>query len=416
MRIDLLVAGGGAAGLMAAYMAAKSGCSVLLLEPGGRMGRKLLITGKGRCNVTNDCSEDEFLRNVPTNPKFLYSSIRGFSPSDAIAFFQELGVPLKTERGKRVFPVSDCASDIVDSLTSACLAAGVCFEQARVTAVLTEAAHVSGVRCEDSAGVEVEYRADAVLLATGGASYPNTGSTGDGYALARACGHMVTEIRPSLVPLVSQDECCADMQGLSLRNVELSLRDTEKAKPVFRELGEMLFTHYGMSGPLVLSASAHIRPFVAGRWSVELDLKPGLSQDQLDERLLRDFSEYSNRDFCNSLEKLLPRKLIPIVIQRSEIPPFTKVHDLTREQRKILVSLLKRFVIGVDGFRPVDEAIITSGGVSVKEVDPKTMESKLVPGLYFAGELLDLDAYTGGFNLQIAWSTAVAAARAVAAG
>lgn len=413
---DVIVAGGGAAGLMAACQAARQGAEVLLLERNEKAGRKLGITGKGRCNVTNHCAADEVLRHVPTNPKFLYSCLRGFDPAAVMAFFEELGVPLKTERGNRVFPVSDRAQDVVGALAAACRHAGVRRETERVTALLREGNRVCGVRCESGR----EERAGAVILATGGYSYPMTGSDGDGYRLAAECGHTLTEIRPSLVPLVSRDECCADLQGLSLRNVELSLwdaRNTGKGrtpKPVFRELGEMLFTHYGMSGPLVLSASAHIRPFAPERWRVELDLKPGLAPEQLDARLLRDFGEFSNRDFCNSLEKLLPRKMIPVVVLRSGIPPFTKVHDVTREQRQRLVGLLKHFSVTVDGFRPIEEAIITSGGVCVQEVDPKTMASRICEGLYFAGEILDVDGYTGGFNLQIAWSTGTAAGRAAA--
>lgn len=406
---DVLIAGGGAAGLLAALTAARNGASVLLMERNERPGRKLLITGKGRCNLTNDCTIEEFMQNIPTNPKFLFSSLHAFSPQDTKDLLESLGVPLKTERGKRVFPVSDHASDIVEALTRGCQEAGVVIRQGRVEGILVDGGRAVGVL---SGGKSIP--ALAVILATGGKSYPLTGSDGDGYRLAAECGHHITEIRPSLVPLVSKDESCADMQGLSLRNVELTLWDKAKNKAVFRELGEMLFTHYGMSGPLVLSASAHIRPFEEGRWEVSVDLKPGLDEKQLDARLLRDFSEFINRDFANSLEKLLPRKLIPIVVQRSGIPPLGKVNGITREQRQSLVSLLKGIRFSVDGFRPIEEAIVTSGGVDVNEVSPKTMESKLLPGLYFAGELLDVDGYTGGFNLQIAFSTGFAAGQAAA--
>lgn len=407
MGYDLIVVGGGAAGLFAAARAGERGAATLLLEQNDRLGRKLRITGKGRCNLTNDCSNEEFLQNVPTNPKFLHSAICAFSTADAKACFEALGVPLKTERGNRVFPVSDRASDVADALAAAAKRAGVHLETGRATEILRRDDRAVGIRCGDGR----EYYGTRILLATGGLSYPQTGSDGSGYRMAAACGHTIREPGPSLAPLVSSDEACADLQGLSLRNVTLSLCDAKAKRPAFRELGELLFTNYGMSGPLVLSASAHIRPFEPGRWSVRLDLKPGLSEEQLDDRVLRDFAEFSNRAFANSLEKLLPRKLIPVVVMRSGLPPLQKVREVTRAQRRSLVSLLKSFSIPVDGFRPVEEAIVTTGGVSVREVDPRTMESKLLPGLYFAGELLDVDGYTGGFNLQIAWSTAELAAQ-----
>lgn len=408
---DVLVVGGGAAGLLAALAAARNGASVLLLEPNSLLGRKIRITGKGRCNLTNDCGVDEFLQHIPTNPKFLYSALNAFSPQDTKELLESLGVPLKTERGRRVFPVSDRACDIADALADGCRAAGAAVRRGRASAVLQKEGRAAGVLCD---GEEIPAR--AVILATGGKSYPLTGSDGNGYRLAAGCGHRITEIRPSLVPLSSRDESCADMQGLSLRNVELTLWDKSRQKAVFRELGEMLFTHYGMSGPLVLSASAHIRPFEEGRWEVSVDLKPGLDEKQLDARILRDFGEFINRDFANSLEKLLPRKLIPVAALRSGIPPLTKVNAVTREERRSLAALLKGMRFSVDGFRPIEEAIVTAGGVDVNEVSPKTMESKLLPGLYFAGELLDVDGYTGGFNLQIAFSTGFAAGQSAAWG
>ncbi len=402
---EVIVVGGGAAGMMAAETAALAGAKTLLLERNERLGRKLLITGKGRCNVTNDCTEEEFFRNVPTNPKFLFSAISRFSPQDCRAYFESRGVRLKTERGGRVFPVSDQAQEIAAAQEEACRRAGVRIETGRVNCLRMERGRIAGVSCEDGR----EFAAPCVILATGGKSYPRTGSSGDGYALAASAGHTVTELKPSLVPLVSEDEGCAAMQGLSLRNVELRLWDARKKKPLFSELGELLFTHYGMSGPLVLSASSHIRRFEPGRFSVALDLKPGLDEAQLDARLLRDFGKFANRDFANSLEELLPRKMIPVVVQRSGIPPLGKVHSITKEQRRELVRLLKGLRFSVDGFRPIEEAIVTSGGVKVSEVDPGTMQSKRTPGLYFAGELLDVDGYTGGFNLQIAYATGYAA-------
>ena len=395
----VLVVGGGAAGMMAAGTAALRGKEVTLLERNERVGRKIRITGKGRCNVTNQCGCEEFLANVPTNPKFLYGALRRFAPEDAIAFFQELGVPLKTERGNRVFPVSDCAADVAAALEEFCRSAGVQFRQARIERLECAGGGVSALIDSDGR----RWEGDRVVLATGGLSYPRTGSTGDGYRLAQSAGHTITPLRPSLVPLVSSDPACGELQGLSLRNVEVSLLDRGKA--VYRELGEMLFTHFGLSGPLILSASAHIPQMEPDRWRIRIDLKPGLDDRQLDSRIRRDFEEFANRDFRNSLEKLLPRKLIPLIVERSGIPPFAKVNQITREQRQGLCGLLKGLEFPVDAFRPIEEAIITSGGVSTKEVNPSTMESKLVKGLFFAGELLDVDGYTGGFNLQIAFST-----------
>ncbi len=398
--------GGGAAGLMAALAAAEEGAEVLVLEGQERPARKLRITGKGRCNVTNDCAPEDVLKNVTRNARFLNSAIRAFPPAETMAFFEGLGVPLKTERGNRVFPVSDKAGDVADALVSAVEQRGRIL-RLRAGEILTEGGAVAGARGGDTA---VECR--SLILCTGGLSYPKTGSTGDGYAMARALGHSVTAPTPSLVPLTSPDGDCAAMQGLSLRNVTLTLREAG-GKKVWSELGEMQFAHFGLTGPLVLSASAHME--AGKRYLAEIDLKPGLTEEKLDGRLLRMFAENRNRDFRNSLDDLLPRSLIPVIVRRSGIPPETKVHDITRHQRLGLLALLKRFPVEIDGLRPIEEAVITRGGVNVKEVDPKTMASRLVPGLFFAGEILDLDAYTGGFNLQIAWSTGRAAGKAAAA-
>ena len=402
---DVIVVGGGAAGMMAAATAAEYGKRVILVEKNDRFGRKILITGKGRCNVTNDCDMDTFFQNIPTNPKFLYSAYHAFDTQDTKQWFESRGVALKTERGNRVFPVSDHASEIAATMEKACREAGVSMKKGEVLKILTQDGAVCGVMLSD----QTTLQAPAVIVATGGASYPLTGSTGDGYRFAKEAGHTVVPIRPSLVPLVSEDEDCRDLQGLSLKNVTLSLVDNQTGKTLFSELGEMLFTHYGMSGPLVLSASSHLKTIEPGRYSVVIDLKPGLDEKQLDARILRDFAEFSNRDFINSLSKLLPKKMIPVIVYRCRIPAFLKVNSITKEQRHTLVSQIKRFVVPVDGFRPVEEAIITSGGVNCAEVNPRTMESKRVKGLYFAGEVLDVDGYTGGFNLQIAFCTGHAA-------
>lgn len=401
MKYDVIVIGGGAAGMMSAYFAASKGKSVLIIDKNKLLGRKIRITGKGRCNVTNDCENAEFLRNIPTNSKFLYSAINQFSTLGTKKFFVDNGVELKTERGNRVFPVSDKAADIANALADACKNLGVKNIIDRVTNITTKDSKVTGVICKNN----VAYESNSVIIATGGMSYPLTGSNGDGYELAKKLSHTITKIKPSLVSIISKDEACADMQGLSLKNVEVSLHDNQNKKPIYKELGEMIFTHFGMSGPLILSASSHIKKLEPNRFTISIDLKPGLSEAQLDARVLRDFKQYQNKDFLNSLDKLLPKKLIPIVIMRSKIPPFTKVNSITKEQRKTLCSLIKSFMISVDEFSSIDESIVTSGGVDIKEINPKTMESKLVNGLYFAGEVIDVDGYTGGFNLQIAFST-----------
>lgn len=406
--VDLIVIGGGAAGCMAALTAAKQGASVMLLERNPKLGRKLYITGKGRCNVTNDSAADEVLKNIPHNGRFLTSAITRFPPASVKAFFEELGVPLKTERGSRVFPQSDKSADIIDALLMALRRARVDIVEDRVEAILTERGAVSGVKGEH--GV---YRCKAIVLATGGVSYPLTGSTGDGYRMAAAQGHTIVMPKSSLVPLVAEGDICKKMQGLSLRNVTIKVKNG-KGKVIFTELGEMLFTHFGLSGPLILSASAHMREFDTERYTVIIDLKPALEEKALDARLLRDFGENPNRDFHNVLEGLVPRLMAPVLEELTGIPGYTKVNTVTKEQRRRLLEALKGLKIDIKGPRPVEEAIITSGGVNVKEINPNSMESRLLPGLYLAGELLDADAYTGGFNLQIAWSTGHAAGEAAA--
>ncbi len=406
MRV--IVIGGGAAGCMAAGAAARQGHQVTIVERNPRPARKVMITGKGRCNVTNNCDIDTFIRHVPENGRFLYSALNAFTPQDTMALFEEMGVPLKTERGNRVFPVSDKAVDIVDGLTKYAKSAGARIIQGRVTELVIADGVCGGVKLEDGAVLE----ADRVIVATGGKSYPVTGSTGDGYALAQQAGHTVTPTRPSLVALNSPDLFCLDMQGLSLKNCGLQVRDNEKNKIIFTDLGEMLFTHFGVSGPMVLSASAHMRQMAAGRYTLIIDWKPGLTPEQLDARILRDFAERCNMDISNALGKLLPRLLIPVMLDLCDIKPMKKCNAVTREERQRLVAGIKAMPVGISGFRPIEEAIVTSGGVSVKEINSKTMESKLVSGLYFAGEVLDVDAYTGGFNLQIAFSTGMAAGNA----
>jgi len=409
LKADIIVIGGGAAGMMAALTAAEHGAEVLLLERNQKVGRKLYITGKGRCNLTNDCSVEEVLANTPRNSRFLTSAVTRFPPAEVKKRFEALGVPLKTERGNRVFPQSDRAADVIDALFMALRRGGVDLAEERAVEVLSKAGRVTGVRTERAA-----HSCKAVILATGGISYPLTGSSGDGYAMAARLGHTVIDPKPSLVPLTAEGGDCARMQGLSLRNVAVRVKN-QKGKVLFHEQGELLFTHFGLSGPLILSASAHMRDFEQEHYTVWIDLKPALDEKTLDARLLRDFGENSNREFHNALDGLLPRLIIPVLVERSGIPPEQKVHSITKEQRRRLLELLKGFPVEIAGPRPISEAIITSGGVKVGEVDPKTMESKRVSGLYFAGEILDVDAYTGGFNLQIAWSTGHAAGEAAAA-
>ncbi len=406
---SVLVVGGGAAGMMAAIHAARMGAAVTVLERNERPCRKLGITGKGRCNVTNHCTRDEFFANITGDPRFLFSAWSRFDSAATEAFFEELGVPLKVERGNRVFPVSDKARDIVDALVKGARREGVRIVNERAVRLLVEQGRVVGVVTEKGS-----YPAAAVILATGGASYPLTGSTGDGYRFAADVGHTIVSPTPSLVPLVEDGRFCASVQGLSLRNVRLTARDTHNGKCVFEEMGELLFTHFGLTGPLVLSASAHLVPMEAGRYELSIDLKPALDEKTLDARLLSDFAKYANRDFLNGLCDLLPQKLIEPLVARSGIYPRKKMHDITKEERHRLLALLKGLPVRIKGTRPIAEAIITKGGVALSEVAPHTMASKKVQGLYFAGELLDLDAYTGGFNLQIAFSTAVLAGESAA--
>ncbi|MBQ7391646.1 MAG: NAD(P)/FAD-dependent oxidoreductase [Clostridia bacterium] len=405
------VIGAGAAGMMAAITAAEAGASVTLFERNDRVGKKLRITGKGRCNVTNNCDNSEFLSNVPTNPRFLYASLSRFSTADTVAFFESAGVPLKTERGKRVFPISDRAADIVSAMERRCREAGVEIVHRRVRGLIIDNGRIVGLRYGEN-----EDNFDAVIVCTGGRSYSMTGSDGDGYRFATEAGHTVTPLYPSLVPIVAEGKLCASLQGLSLKNVSLSIKMIQSGKTVYEDFGEMLFTHYGLTGPLVLSASAHLSDITPGKYEAVIDLKPALDEKTLDARILSDFSKYQNRDLINALDDLLPQKMIAPYIGLCGIDPRKKVNSITREEREKMVQVLKGIHIKLVGFRPIEEAIVTRGGVSVKEVDPKTMQSKLVEGLYFAGEVLDVDAYTGGFNLQIAFSTATVAGSSAAWG
>ncbi len=405
MNYDGIVIGGGPAGMFAAITAARQGQKVLLLEKNDRLGKKLLITGKGRCNITNDCSAQEILRNVPRNGRFLYSALNAFPPEDVKTFFEVNGCPVKTERGNRVFPVSDRSQSVLEALQRALRQQHVDVRTARVKEILTEDGRAVGVLTEKES-----IQSKWIILATGGLSYPTTGSTGDGYTMAKKLSHTVTTTEGSLVPLETAGCDCQDMQGLSLRNVAMKLVDG-KGKTLYKDFGELLFTHFGVSGPTVLSASTHLK---GEGCQLILDLKPALEEGKLNDRILRDLELYKNRSMENALTDLLPRSMIPVVLRRLEIPMDLQANSLNKQQRRSLVTLLKAFSIVITGKRPVAEAIITSGGIRVSEIEPKTMESKIVPGLYFAGEIIDCDAYTGGFNLQIAWSTAYAAGRAVA--
>ncbi len=402
MQYDVIVVGGGPAGMFAAITAAQEGCRVLLLERNDRLGKKLLITGKGRCNVTNACSAREVLENTPRNGRFLYSAMENFPPDRICSFLKDNGCPLKTERGNRVFPVSDRSQSVLDTLKRKMREQRIDVETGRVTKILTADGCCCGVACGGK-----EYRAKGVILATGGMSYPATGSTGDGYALVKALGHTVIDPEGSLVPLVTLGPDCPDMQGLSLRNVSVKLVD-QKGKLLFKDFGELLFTHFGISGPTALSASAHLK---GEGCRLFIDLKPALELSKLQERILRDLEQYKNRTMENALTDLLPRSMIPVVLRKLGIPAELQANSLKKEQRRALCELLKAFPVEITGKRPVEEAIITSGGIKVSEIDPKTMESKLLSGLCFAGEIIDCDAYTGGFNLQIAWATAYCAGK-----
>ncbi len=397
---DLVVIGGGPAGMMAAGTAAERGATVALIEKNAKNGRKLLITGKGRCNVTNDCTRDTFFSNIPVNPKFLFSAFSRFSSRDVMDFFASHGVPLKVERGNRVFPVSDKSADINGALIEYCRKSGVRVIRDTVADILFADGRMTGVTTANGG----EIPCVQCLIATGGQSYPLTGSTGDGYRFARKAGHTIVAPKPSLVPLVIEGGECAQAQGLSLRNIAIKVTESDSGKLIYSDFGEMLFTHFGMSGPVILSASSHMRD-PRKKYTISVDLKPALTPEQLDSRIQRDFSENINKDFGNSLSKLLPQKIISVIIKRTGIPYNAKVNSIRREQRLALAGILKDLTFTVQGFRPIEEAIITSGGVSVSEINPRTMESKLIEGLYFAGEVIDVDAHTGGFNLQIAFST-----------
>ncbi len=395
-----IIVGAGAAGCMAAVTAAQRGIDVTLFDRNEKIGRKMLITGKGRCNVTNNCDQDTLMSSVPVNSRFLYSAFAAFTPQDTMDFFEKNGVALKTERGKRVFPKSDRSTDIIDVFFKKIRELGIRLINANVTELITDSENrVCGVRTDRG-----EYRADSVVVCCGGCSYPQTGSDGFGYRLAESVGHTIVEPLPSLIPIVTKEKWCAELQGLSLKNVTLTLKGS-KQKPLYTELGEMLFTHYGITGPLVLSASAHINVRRSRDYRLIIDLKPALTAEQLDKRILRDFSGSINKDIINSLDDLLPKRLIPVVIRLADIEPHKKCNEITREERARLVSSLKEMTLTFEDLRPIEEAIVTSGGVKVKEIDPKTMRSKLCEGLYFAGEIIDVNAYTGGFNLQIAFST-----------
>ncbi len=406
-RPPVIVVGGGAAGMMAALSARHAGAPVLLLDKNEKVGRKLFITGKGRCNLTNATTPEGVLNNVPRNGRFLYSAVTRFPPSAVMEYFEGLGVPLKTERGGRVFPCSDKAADVVDALFFALKRAGVTVLRERVTELSLPGGSLAGVRTDRG-----EHPASAVIVATGGVSYPGTGSTGDGYDLARSAGHSVVPPRASLVPLAEAGDTCGRMQGLSLKNVTLTLKK-QNGKAVFREQGEMLFTHFGISGPLVLSASAHCS-WEKERYTAVIDLKPALDEKKLEARILRDITAAPNRSFRNFLEGLLPRLMVPVAGEMAGIPAELPVNGMTKEQRRRLIEVMKSFSVPLAGPRPVEEAIITAGGVKTGEVDPGTMMSKKLPGLFFAGEVLDVDAYTGGFNLQIAWCTGRAAGESAA--
>lgn len=406
---NIAIIGGGAAGLAAAVFAAESGGRPFIIEKNDRVGKKLRITGKGRCNVTNNSDVNTHIANILTNPRFMYGPLSNFTPADTMAFFERLGVPLKTERGQRVFPVSDNANDIVGALKNHLDRLGVKIVRATVDNLLVKndgGAEILGVSTDQG-----DFSAGAVILATGGLSYPLTGSTGDGYRMAEELGHTIIQPTASLVPLECEEKYVRELMGLSLRNVRLSVFDS-KGRDIYSEQGEMLFTHFGVSGPLVLTASGFMKELPAKKYKLSVDLKPALSEEELDRRVQGDFSKYSNKDFTNSLGDLLPLKLIPVIIQLSGIDPRKKVNLITKAERMKLVELIRNFPVTAVRKRPIDEAIITSGGVSVREISPKTMESKKVSGLYFAGEVIDVDACTGGFNLQIAFSTAYAAAMA----
>ena len=406
---NVIVIGGGPAGMMAAITAAEYGNNVTIIEKNSDFGKKLLITGKGRCNITSSLYMSEFIKNTPGNGQFLYSAFQNYTNTDIIDFLKNQGLEVKEERGNRIFPVTDKSIDVLNCFKSKIneLKIKKLFNT-RVQKILVQNGEVLGVRTEKEI-----IQTDKIILATGGKSYPLTGSTGDGYLIAKNIGHKVTEIRPSLVPLVIYEKNeCKEMQGLSLRNVGIKIIDKSKNKLIYEDFGEMVFTHFGISGPTILSGSAHLVRYKEidnlmkeQKIKLQIDLKPALTEEQLDERILRDFKEFKNKQFKHALDKLLPQKMIPIVIKKTKINEEKRVNEITKEERRNLVKVLKKFELTIKDFRPVEEAIITSGGINIKEINPKTMESKLVKGLYFAGEIMDVDSYTGGFNLQIAYST-----------
>lgn len=407
--MKVIVIGGGPAGMMAAISSAQDGNEVILLEKMQSLGRKLLITGKGRCNVTSSLDMDEFIKNTPENGMFLYSCYKQFTNQDIINFLKEEGLEVKEERGNRIFPVTDKSLDVLKCFSKKIKELGIKVKcNTQVEEILVENSQIIGVIAEGT-----KIKADKIILATGGKSYPLTGSTGDGYELVKKLGHTITKIQPSLVPLESYNrDMCKELQGLSLRNIKIQLEDIEAKKNIYEDFGEMMFTHFGVSGPTILSSSAHLVRYKKieeklknRKIILKIDLKPALTEEKLDERVLRDFRKENNKQFKNSLNKLLPQKLIQPIIKKSSINPNKKVNEITKEERRRLVKLLKEFIIEIKGFRPIEEAIITSGGINIKEINPKTMESKKIKGLYFAGEIIDVDAYTGGFNLQIAYST-----------
>ena len=409
---NVIIIGGGPAGMIAGISAARNGDKVTIIEKMNSCGKKLLITGKGRCNITNSTDLNGFIENTPCNGRFLYGALNNFDNNDIISLLEQEGVKTKVERGGRVFPVSDKSQDVLNALLRILKNLNVkILTNKEVNKIIVKDGQVIGVKIKDVGGAHLEeLNADKVILATGGKSYPVTGSTGDGYKLAKELGHTITDIKPSLIPLTSKDEECGKLQGLSLRNVEVKLKNNDKI--IYQDFGEMLFTHYGVSGPVILSSSAHLIRYKNvdellknGGIKLEIDLKPALSEEKLDLRILRDFEEVKNKEFKNSLDKLLPQKLIPVVIEKTRINPYKRVNEITKEERAKIIKILKHFEISINGVRPIEEAIITSGGISIKEINPKTMESKIVKGLYFAGEIIDVDSYTGGFNLQIAWST-----------
>ena len=418
----VIVIGGGPAGMMSAITASQKGHQVILIEKMPTLGRKLLITGKGRCNITSSLDMSKFIENTPTNGKFLYSCFQNFTNQDMIEFLKEQGLKVKEERGNRIFPITDKSQDVLKCFTDKLKAQKI---KIRYNTKAIELLVTKNEKQKEENNLKIEgvkilnqnrekiLKADKVILATGGKSYPLTGSTGDGYRLAKKVGHTITELRPSLIPLETYDlETCKKLQGLTLKNVAITITDTEKNKKIYEDFGEMIFTHFGVSGPIILSASAHLTRYKNNlekmknrKIILKIDLKPALSEEKLEERIIRDFKELKNKQFKNSLDKLLPQKMIPIILKKSEIQENKKVNEITKEERKQLVHLLKNLKIEVKGFRPIEEAIITSGGISTKEINPKTMESKIVKGLYFAGEIIDVDSYTGGFNLQITYST-----------